>query len=69
MQSMRQGEPWPKRGRKTIDKAGAPSTSCRYRSRPMPSTTRVIIESALTLIIGLALLGALWVAAIVLVGE
>ena len=29
----------------------------------MPSTTRVIIESALTLIIGLALLGALWVAA------
>ena len=36
---------------------------------PMPSTTRVIIESALTLIIGLALLGALWVAAIVLVGE
>ena len=35
----------------------------------MPSTTRVVIESALTLIIGLALLGAVWVAAIVLVGE
>ena len=35
----------------------------------MSSTTRVLIESALTLIIGLALLGALWVAAIVLVGE
>ena len=35
----------------------------------MPSTTRVIIESALTLIVGLALLGALWVAAIVLAGE
>ena len=35
----------------------------------MPSTTKVIIESALTLILGMALLGALWVAAIVLVGE
>ena len=35
----------------------------------MPSTTRVVIESALTLIIGLALLGAVWVAAIVLAGE
>ena len=35
----------------------------------MPSTTKIIIESALTLIIGLALLGALWVAAIVLAGE
>ena len=46
-----------------------PPTGGRYRSHPMPSTTRVIIESALTLIIGLALLGALWVAAIVLVGE
>ena len=35
----------------------------------MPSTTRIIIESVLTLIIGLALLGAVWVAAIVLMGE
>ena len=35
----------------------------------MPSTTRVIIESALTLIIGMALLGALWVVALVLEGE
>ena len=30
---------------------------------------KIIIESTLTLIIGLALLGAVWVAAIVLVGE
>ena len=36
---------------------------------PMPSTTKIIIESALTLIIGMALLGALWVAALVLEGE
>ena len=35
----------------------------------MPSTTRIIIESALTLIIGLALLGAVWVAAIVLMAK
>ena len=35
----------------------------------MPSTTRVVLESALTLIIGMALLGALWVAALVLEGE
>ena len=34
-----------------------------------PYQERSIIESALTLIIGMALLGALWVAAIVLVGE
>ena len=35
----------------------------------MPSTTKIVIESALTLIIGMALLGALWVAALVLEGE
>ena len=35
----------------------------------MPSTTKVILEGALTLIIGMALLGAGWVAALVLMGE
>ena len=35
----------------------------------MPSTAKIIIESALTLVIGMALLGALWVAALVLAGE
>ena len=35
----------------------------------MPSNAKIIIDSALTLILGLALLAAVWVAAIVLVGE
>ena len=35
----------------------------------MASTNKVLVESALTLIIGMALLGALWVAALVLEGE